>query len=221
VAVISSGSELVEPDEIPGISRIRNSNAAQLLAQVEGAGGSGKYYGIAVDEEEKTYDIVKKAISENDIVIITGGVSMGDFDFIPSVFEKAGVRILFTRVAVQPGKPTTFGIFPGSLIFGLPGNPVSSFIQFELLVRPMINKMMGHRLEPVIISLPLKERFTRRNGERMALIPVRITEDRQVIPVEYHGSAHISALADAYGIISIPIGKLTLEKGDLVNVRQI
>jgi molybdopterin molybdotransferase len=221
VAVISSGSELVEPSEIPGISQIRNSNASQLLAQVEQAGASGKYYGIAADDEEQTLSIVKKAIFENDIVIITGGVSMGDFDFVPSVLERAGVKILFTRVAVQPGKPTTFGIHPGAIIFGLPGNPVSSFIQFELLIRPLIYKMMGCDWRPTVIPLPMGEKFTRKSAERMALIPVMITNEGFVLPVEFHGSAHISALPYADGLIAIPVGKQILEKGEIVSVRYI
>jgi len=221
VAVISSGSELVEPSEMPSISQIRNSNSSQLMAQVYRAGALGKYYGIAADNEEQTLSIVKKAISENDIVIITGGVSMGDFDFVPSVLERAGVKILFKRVAVQPGKPTTFGLHPGAVVFGLPGNPVSSFIQFELLIRPLIYKMMGYEWQPLFIRLPMNEEYKRKSFDRMALIPVTITRDGFVSPVEFHGSAHISALSDAMGIIALPVGKLILEKGEIVNVRQI
>jgi molybdopterin molybdotransferase len=221
IAVISSGSELVEPDVIPGISQIRNSNSSQLMAQVERAGAAGKYYGIAEDDEDKTLSVIKKAISENDIIIITGGVSMGDFDFVPSVLERAGVKILFTRVAVQPGKPTTFGLHPGAIIFGLPGNPVSSFIQFELLIRPLVSKMMGNEWRQIDVKLPMNQKFTRRFGERMAFIPVTINDDGFVSLVEYHGSAHISALSDADGIIEMPIGKLVFEKGEIVSVRQI
>jgi molybdopterin molybdotransferase len=221
VAVISSGSELVEPSEIPAISQIRNSNSSQLLAQVSRTGASGKYYGIAADIEDQTLSIVEKAIYENDLVIITGGVSMGDFDFVPQVLEKAGVKILFTRIAVQPGKPTTFGLHPESVIFGLPGNPVSSFIQFELLIRPLIYKMMGHEWKPLIIRLPLKEKFTRKSADRMALIPVKVTDEGFVSPVEFHGSAHISAFSDAIGVITMQIGKLVIEKGEIVGVRQI
>ncbi|MCX6259271.1 MAG: molybdopterin molybdotransferase MoeA [Bacteroidia bacterium] len=221
VAVISSGSELVEPDTIPGISQIRNSNASQLMAQVARAGASGKYCGIAADDEAQTLSIVEKAISENDMVLITGGVSMGDFDFVPSVLEHAGVKILFTRIAVQPGKPTTFGLHPRSVIFGLPGNPVSSFIQFELLVRPLLSKMMGSGWRPLSINLPMNEKFTRRFADRMAFIPVTITGDGHVSPVEYHGSAHISALPEADGIIAMPVGKQIFEKGEIVSVRQI
>ena len=221
VAIISSGDELVEPFEQPDLFKIRNSNAYQLMAQVERAGAIGKYYGIARDDEEDTFTIVKKAISENDLVLITGGVSMGDFDFIPSILEKTGVRILFTRVAVQPGKPTTFGIHPKALVFGLPGNPVSAFMIFELFVRPLIYRMMGNKWQPLTRMLPMKTNFSRKYAERMAWLPVKITNDGLVSTVEFHGSAHISALHEADGVISMPIGVKTLKKGEIVNVRQV
>ncbi len=220
-AIISSGDELVEPHEKPGRSQIRNCNASQLLAQAERAGAEGKYYGIARDDEKETFDIVTKAITENDLVIISGGVSMGDFDFIPSVLEKAGVRILFSRVAVQPGKPTVFGKHPKALVFGLPGNPVSSFMQFEILVRPLINKMMGYSWQPLIKTLPLKDDFYRKSADRMGLVPVIITDEELVEPVEYHGSAHISSIPGAFGIIAVPPGQYKLDKGLMVSVRQI
>jgi molybdopterin molybdotransferase len=221
VGVISSGSELVEPDKIPGRSQIRNSNSFQLMAQVERAGGSGKYYGIARDDEEITFSVVEKAIAENDIVLISGGVSMGDFDFVPAVLEKAGVKILFSRVAVQPGKPTTFGLHTKAILFGLPGNPVSSFIIFEILVRPLIYKMMNFQYKPLEIKLPMKEKFSRKFAERLAFIPVIITEDNKVSPVEFHGSAHISALPNSDGIVALPVGLKTIEIGEIVSVRQI
>jgi len=221
VAVLSSGSELVEPEERPARQGIRNSNSSQLLAQAARAGASGRYYGIAVDDEKITLDLVNEAMSENDIVLITGGVSMGDFDFVPSVLERAGVKILFDRIAVQPGKPTTFGVYKAGVVFGLPGNPVSAFIQFEMLVRPFICKMMGHDWKPLETALPIKERFVRKNAERMAFVPVAFTDDNSVIPVEYHGSAHISALPNADGIIRLEVGKTVIEKGEIVNVRQL
>ncbi|MCU0471927.1 MAG: molybdopterin molybdotransferase MoeA [Bacteroidales bacterium] len=221
VAVISSGDELVEPSEVPGPAQIRNSNAFQLMAQAERSGTSANYYGIARDDKEETFSVISKAISGNDLVLITGGVSMGDFDFIPSVLERAGVKILFSRVAVQPGKPTTFGVHQKAVVFGLPGNPVSSFMQFEMLVRPLIYKMMGHEWKQLNIRLPMKEKFSRKYADRMAFIPVTVTHDGYVSPVEFHGSAHISALTDSYGIIMLKIGITDIEKGELVNVRQI
>jgi molybdopterin molybdotransferase len=220
VAVISSGSELVEPYEKPSRQGIRNSNSSQLIVQTTRTGAEGRYYGIAADDEEITLDLVSKAISDNEIVIITGGVSMGDFDFVPSVLEKAGVKILFDRIAVQPGKPTTFGVHDSGVVFGLPGNPVSSFIQFEMLVRPFIYKMMGYDWKPYEIRLPIREKFARKNAGRMALIPVAFTEDNSVVPVDYHGSAHISALPYADGIIRLGVEETVIEKGEIVNVRQ-
>ncbi len=220
--VISSGNELVEPSSLkPGIAQIRNTNSYQLMAQLKRAGAIGKNYGIARDDEAATYEIVMRAISENDIVLISGGVSMGDFDFIPAVMERAGVKILFSRINVQPGKPTTFGVHPDALVFGLPGNPVSSFIQFELLVRPMISRMMGYEFKPVTFPAIMKNSFSRKNAERHALIPVMITENGLADPVEYHGSAHLSAMSEADGIIEMPAGERTIMEGETVSVRQI
>ncbi len=221
VAVISTGNELVEPWNVPEKSQIRNSNSYQLMAQVERAGALGKYYGIAVDDENETFSILEQAILENDMVLITGGVSMGDFDFVPAVMAKAGVNILFSRVAVQPGKPTTFGTKGEKVVFGLPGNPVSSFIQFEMLVRPLICKIMGFDYRPFTIRLPLKEEFSRKSAERMAFIPVVLTDDGFASIVEYHGSGHITSLPYSDGIISIPSGIYSLARGEIVNVRQI
>jgi molybdopterin molybdotransferase len=221
LGVISSGDELVEPDVRPAFSQIRNSNAYQLMAQIHRTGCPGTYYGIARDDEQATYDIVTGAVADCDVLLLTGGVSMGDFDFVPSVLERAGIKILFSRVNVQPGKPTTFGIHPKCLIFGLPGNPVSSFIQFELLVRPLIFKMMGYDWKPLTSELPMKETFRRRSSDRLGIIPVIITEDRHVLPVEYHGSGHINSISGSDGIITIPVGRDTIDKGDIVSVRQI
>ncbi|MEI6047311.1 MAG: gephyrin-like molybdotransferase Glp [Bacteroidota bacterium] len=221
VGVISTGDELVEPSASPGTSQIRNSNAYQLLAQIRRAGGKGSYYGIAPDEEDITFEMVQKAISENDIVLITGGVSMGDFDFVPAIMKRAGVNILFDQVNVQPGKPTTFGVHSKAMVFGLPGNPVSSFIQFETLVRPLISKMMGYKWKPVEQNLPMAVKYERKSTVRMGWLPVTITEKMEVMPVNYHGSAHVSALPEADGIFAVKAGEKTIEKGEIVSVRQI
>jgi molybdopterin molybdotransferase len=221
VGIISTGDELVEPSEAPRLSQIRNSNAYQLLSQVKRAGGKGRYYGIAPDIENVTYEMIKKAIDENDIVLLTGGVSMGDFDFVPSVLQKAGVKILFDQVNVQPGKPTTFGIHKKGVVFGLPGNPVSSFVQFETLVRPFINKMMGYDWKPVEHKMPMAVGYERKSAFRMGWIPVSVNENMEVMPVDFHGSAHITALPHADGMIVIKPGVKSLKKGEIVSVRQI
>lgn len=147
---------------------------------------------------------------------------MGDFDFVPEIMERLGIQIHFDSVAVQPGKPTTFGTKGNTLIFGLPGNPVSSFIQFELLVKPALQKMMGiSNLNPYHIKAPMGLEYRRKRAERLALVPVFISEQNEVFPVEFHGSAHIFALAKANGIIAVPIGIDRIDKGDLVDVRPI
>ncbi len=220
VGIISTGDELVEPENKPSVSQIRNSNAYQLIAQVLAAGALPNYIGIADDTPEDTFDKLSKAIAENDVVLLTGGVSMGSYDFVPDVMKKVGVEILFDSIAVKPGKPTTFGVVGKKYCYGLPGNPVSSFMQFELLVKPLINKMMHSNEVLTQIKLPVGEDFKRKTTERKAFHPI-IIRDGKVYSVDYHGSAHVHALSSADGFISFEIGEELIKKGDLVDVRQI
>lgn len=220
VGIISTGDELVEPDETPQLSQIRNSNATQLTAQATMAGVIPQYFGIARDDEASTRTMVSSALEKCDVVLLTGGVSMGDFDYVPGVLKDLGITLHFESIAVQPGRPTVFGTGRGKYLFGLPGNPVSSFVQFELLVRPLLLALMGHQYKPVEIKLPMGAPYSRRNTKRKSLLPVFISNN-QVFPVEYHGSAHIHSYIFAEGIVAIEIGKTSLEKGEWVNVRQI
>ncbi len=213
IAVISTGDEIIEPENSPLRSQIRNSNSYQLLSQISSTGGNGHYYGIAPDTGTVAFEMISKAISENDIVILTGGVSMGDFDLIPSFLEKAGVKILFNRINVQPGKPTTFGIHQRVIVFGLPGNPVSSFIQFETLIKPLIHKMTGSSWRQKYYKLPMGAKYERKSAARMGWIPVKLNGENEIIPVEYHGSAHITSLSFSDGIISIMPEIKIIEKG--------
>lgn len=221
VGVISTGDELVEPHVKPAISQIRNSNAYQLLSQVEYLGVEAQYIGIALDTEESTREMLVKAFEENDVILLSGGVSMGDFDHVPKVLEELGVELKFTSIAVQPGRPTVFGVRDKQFIFGLPGNPVSSFVQFELLVKPLIYNLMGFDFQPIKIQLPMGKEYSRRKSSRLSWMPVKVNEKGEVIPIDYHGSAHINALTLADGLISIPIGSIKLETGELVEVREI
>ena len=221
VGIISTGDELVEPSVFPAKSQIRNSNSHQLVAQVKRAGAIPVYIGIAEDSKEITFTTISKALQENDIVLLTGGVSMGDFDFVPEIMTKSGVDIKFRSLAVKPGKPTIFGTFgENKFIFGLPGNPVSSYTQFELLVKPLMLKLMGINELPEALRLPMGSEYSRRKSARKSFIPVNISNGK-VYPVEYHGSAHIHSYVFADGITSIEIGKEKLEIGELVDVRQI
>jgi molybdopterin molybdotransferase len=221
VGIISTGSELVEPDKRPSGAQIRNSNASQLLAQVARAGAVGKYYGIAVDEEESIEKLLRQALEENDVVLISGGVSFGDYDLVPKVMRSVGLSMLFDQVAMQPGKPLTFCTGEKKAVFGLPGNPVSTFVQFEVMVRPFLNRMSGVTETEPQISMPLGADYSRKRAERLAWIPFTVTPAGEALPLEYHGSAHISALTGAWGLITIPRGQSWIQKGEMVNVRQI
>lgn len=221
VGIISTGNELVEPMKKPSISQIRNSNSYQLYAQVKSAGGTPTYYGIAKDTEESIELLLKKAMNENDVILISGGVSMGEYDFVPDILKRNNFKILFDKIAIKPGKPTIFGISDAAACFGLPGNPVSTFIIFELLVKPFLFKMMQYNYKIVNIPMRLGKTISRRETDRMLIVPVVILEEGIIAPLEYHGSAHINAYTEANGIITIPKDISEIKEGTIVNVRQI
>lgn len=221
VIIISTGDELVEPDRKPVHSQIRNSNAYQLAAQCERMGAYAEYIGIALDTEDSVRKMLNHAFECGDVILLTGGVSMGDFDFVPKVLSELGVEIKFKSIAVQPGRPTIFGVRANQFIFGLPGNPVSSFVQFEMLVKPLIYRISGYNYQPVNIVLPMGIEYNRKRSDRISLLPVRINLQGEALPIEYHGSAHINAMTEAHGLIQVPVGQTSLKKGELVSVRQI
>lgn len=231
VGIIATGDELVEPDKQPSSCQIRNSNGYQLVAQAVEMGIKASQYGIAADTEETLNHIIKKAMAENDVVILSGGVSVGDHDFVRAILRENNVRLLFEKVAVKPGRPTVFGISQKDranpaknspvFCFGLPGNPVSTFIMFELFVKPFLYKMMGHDFKPVIAQMPLDKTIKRKKTQRDSWLPVFFTEDGKAAKIEYHGSAHINALCQADGLLRIPAGVAQIEGGTPVAVRQI
>jgi molybdopterin molybdotransferase len=220
IAIISTGDELVEPARTPSLAQIRNSNAMQLEAQVRTVPANPAYYGIVTDEGPELRKIIDLALSENDVVLLTGGVSMGDYDFVPGVMQEAGIEILFKSIAIQPGKPTVFGRHNNTFIFGLPGNPVSSFVLFEIMVKPFLRRLMGCTAESVEFKLPMGVDFSRRKSARKSMIPV-IIRDGAVYPVEYHGSAHINAYSVANGIMAMEIGTTIVKMGEQVYVRPL
>lgn len=220
IGIISTGDELVEPEHTPESPQIRNSNAMQLLAQIGRMGLKGTYYGIARDTKASIRKLVRKAWGASDITVLTGGVSMGEYDFVPEVLAELNLNILFESIAIQPGRPTLFGISEQQFIFGLPGNPVSSFVLFELLIKPFLYRCMGHTYQPLVHRLPMGTGYSRRKSDRKSLVPVRIA-DNKVFPVAYHGSAHIHSYIYADGIIVLEIGTTHLEEGELADVRQI
>lgn len=239
VGIITTGEELVEPGHIPSAVQIRNSNGWQLRAQALNTGAATQYYGIVPDNLQALEQTIGRAVSENDIVVMTGGVSMGDFDLVPEVIKNLGFDILFDRVAVQPGKPSTFAVSGNSFksrnskesikdgdengdkkraLFALPGNPVSSFIQFELMVKPFIYRSMGNKFSTLWFEARAGIKYSRRNASRKGLVPAILSPDGKVSFPEYHGSAHISALSNANAVAEIPAGCREIEQGGKVRV---
>jgi molybdopterin molybdotransferase len=221
VGTISTGSELVEPSQTPSLSQIRNSNSFHLAAQAETAGAVTKNYGITKDTRKAIDTAVKMAIAENDVVLVSGGVSVGDFDFVPDILKQNGIELMFEKIAIKPGKPTVFGVSESVFCFGMPGNPVSGFVMCELLVKPFLYKLMGYNFTPFEIKIPLGESISRKKARSPSWIPVVITDEETARPVEYHGSAHFNALCGADGLLCIPKDMTELKEGTIVKVRRI
>ena len=221
VGVIATGSELVEPAGTPGAGKIRDTNSSQLAAQAASMGLRPTVYGIAADTEEVLDAMIGRAEEACDVLLLSGGVSMGDFDLVPGALRKRGFELQFDRVAVKPGKPTTFGIAPTCVCFGLPGNPVSTFAIFEVFVKPFLYRMMGHDYHPPVVDMPLGVAIARKKTKRTTWMPVRRTQSGVVLPVEYHGSAHSQSLCQADGLIALPHGVAEIPEGEVVRVRQI
>jgi molybdopterin molybdotransferase len=174
--------------------------------------------GIAPDEPSRLLHMIAEAMEHHEVVLLTGGVSMGDYDFVPSMLKKAGLEIYFEKIAVQPGKPTVFAGKAEKFVFGLPGNPVSSFVLFELLVKPFLYKLMNHFEPSLNIEVQMGVPWSRKKTDRKAFVPVRLAGGK-AFPVTYHGSAHINAYTGAEAILGVEIGQREIAAGELVYVR--
>jgi molybdopterin molybdotransferase len=219
VAVIATGDELVPPAGTPGPGQIRNSNSAQLTALAHEAGAHASDLGIVQDNEADLRRAWEGALADHDVVLSTGGVSMGDYDLVPDILKHHGFEIHFDRVAIQPGKPVLFATRGDKACFALSGNPVSSFLQFMLFVEPFLRALQGAPSAVRQVPLLLGERFTRRNVGRMGWVPVHLDAEGRVRAIEFHGSAHINAFTVADGLIAFPVNVGAMEEGDVVPVR--
>ncbi|MGL6096670.1 MAG: molybdopterin molybdotransferase MoeA [Fimbriiglobus sp.] len=217
VAVLPTGSELVDAGTDPGPGQIRNSNGPMLLAQVMRAGGEPRNYGIAGDDRDGLRAKITTALAESDVLILAGGVSVGKFDLVPDVLREIGVEVHFHKVRMKPGKPLLFGTWRGRLVFGLPGNPVSAFVGFELFVRPALRILHGHRIAgPVRARLPLAAPLVASN-DRPTYHPAAL-DGVAVRPLGWFGSADLRGLLAADALITLPAGDVRHEAGDTVDV---
>jgi molybdopterin molybdotransferase len=220
VGVLATGSELVDPGKLPGISGIRNSNGPQLLAQLKAMNINAQDLGIAEDDRSTIKHFLESNLKNLDIILISGGISMGDYDFVPEILEELGFDIKIHKVRVRPGKPLLFAVNQDKIVFGLPGNPVSTFVQFEVIIRPFLFKWMGMAKKPEILKMVMGETLRLKALSLRYFVPVKFIYGL-IYPLEYHGSGHLAAYTQADGILEIPENTECIEKNDLVYVRPI
>ncbi|QGY44519.1 hypothetical protein GM418_12870 [Maribellus comscasis] len=221
VALVTTGSELVEPDQVPPPGKIRNSNASQVSAQLKKMGIEVNYLGLAADDYQKLSDLVSSAFEKFDILIFTGGASVGDFDFIPHILKEQNFTVLWERSGLKPGNPITVAQKENKYCIGLSGNPVSSLVQFEFIAKPLLYRLMNCDIKPRKIKASMASNFHRKKADRIAVIPVKINNEGEVETIPFHGSAHINSLVLANALIEVPVGQLEIQKGDFVYVRPI
>lgn len=218
VALLATGDELVEVEATPRAVQIRNSNVYSLTAQLNCLGIEPEYLGIALDEPE---DLRCKVVAglEREVLIISGGASIGPYDLVKGVCEEIGVKILFARVAVRPGKPTVFGCKGDTLVFGLPGNPVSSLVSFENFVRPALGRMCGFArpdLERVEGEL---QTTIRQVPGRTAFMPAVLSWTKggwTVDPILWKGSGDIIGFSRSNALVVFPADRAALVRGERV-----
>lgn len=221
LSLITTGDEIVEPGNQLNKGQIYNSNAYSLSSQIKSLFFNVIYNGIVKDKADDIEKSIVKSLENSDVLLISGGVSMGDFDHVPNVIKGLGFEIGFHRVAIKPGRPTLFAFKDNKYIFGLPGNPVSTFVVFERLVKPFLFKLMGNEYKPVLLKGYLKNSYKRKKISRTFYVPAIIDNNNEVDLLEYHGSAHIHSLGKANCLLEIPKGIAEINKGDIVYVRQI
>lgn len=218
IAILGSGDELVDPGADPKPWQIRNSNSYQLLAQAASHGLSAEYLGVAPDEKQRTRRMVEEGLAV-DVLITTGGVSVGDKDFVGAAFAELSAEIFFDKIAVKPGKPTTFGRRGGTLVFGLPGNPVAALVCFHLFVMTALRARMGARDPlPARWRVPLRGK-RKATGDRPTFVPARLEASDaglRAVPNEWHGSGDLCATVQAAGFVRQGPGQ-ALADGDAVD----
>ncbi len=216
VAILSTGDELVPADVEPGPGQIVNSNAYALAAQVREAGGTPIHLGIARDDRAASVEKLREGLRA-DVLLSSGGVSVGDFDFVKEAFSDLGVDMGFWKVSMKPGKPLAFGVSEGRVpVFGLPGNPVSSMVSFEIFARPALLQMQGAaRTERPRAQVVLTVPYAKKAG-RTHFVRAILTRDGAILEAKPHprqGSGMLSSMIGIDALVEIPIEVGDVEAG--------
>ena len=221
VSILSTGSEIVNISETPQKDQIRNSNSIMLKVFAEKAGAVAKILPLVRDDLKTLEKTVKKASQGCDVLIISGGVSVGDYDFTKPALRNAGAEIFFEKISLKPGKPTVFAKLNETLIFGLPGNPVSSAVTFHLFARRAILQMQSATnfgLKTVFAAASAKIKAAK---ERDSVLPASVetneTGQLTIASLRFNGSSNFIAFARADALVFVPQGK-NLEAGDVAEV---
>ena len=221
VSILSTGDEILELDETPQGPQIFNSNGHMLAAQIKSAGGIPIYLGIAKDTEKDLMEKFEWALKA-DIVVSSGGVSVGDYDLVKSSLQKMGQDMLFWKVAMKPGKPLAFGRIGKTPIFGLPGNPVSSFVSFEQFVRPSLRKVLGcSDLSHKTVQAKLTRTIHKKPGRLhfLSSIVSWAGGEYTVTPAGEQGSGILKSAANANGLLIFPLEAEEIKQGQEVAVQ--
>ncbi|OHB76411.1 MAG: hypothetical protein A2Z34_04495 [Planctomycetes bacterium RBG_16_59_8] len=222
VTLMSTGDELVEIDRKPEKGQIRNSNTWSLAAQVRAMGLPCAILGVARDTKEAIRAMAREGLDRGDVLIVSGGVSVGEYDFVADALQAEGVQCLMHKVMIKPGRPFYFGRKGDQRVFALPGNPVSTYVIFDVFVKPFLNLARGMeggdvRRMRALVTSPLDRR-----SDRLQYIPglCDLRGGRPTVaPVPWHGSADIAALTRADCFIVLPPNAPPLKEGDGVDIQ--
>ncbi|HEY8714646.1 MAG TPA: gephyrin-like molybdotransferase Glp [Candidatus Acidoferrum sp.] len=220
VAILSTGDEVVPVDSTPGPFQIRNSNSVSLAAQIEEVGGEPVALGNAADQPETLRKNIRRGLEE-DILVLSGGVSMGKYDLVEDVLQEFQAEIIFDAVAIRPGKPAVFAMREGKPIFGLPGNPISTMVTFNLFVAPAIALLSGADMPPLpFLKAALAEPLQEKPGMTHFLPAVIAWKNgaASVRALSWKGSGDTAAMAKANCFLVVPAEVATLSPGESVNV---
>src|SRR5260370_28578305 len=222
VAVMATGSELVNVDEKPGADQIRDSNNYTIVAYATLAGAMVERLPLAGDDTEELKRQIAAAAGRSDVLITSGGVSMGVYAFTKAALQELGAEIFFERVALRPGKPTVFARLGNTLVFGLPGNPVSVAVTFNLFVRAALRKMQGAKHPGLIEETAVLARAVKGLGERERYLPAILRTDEHgtllAEPLKWGGSSDFVGVALAPALLNVPAGVKMIEAGEKVTV---
>lgn len=221
VAVIATGSELLDVSDDLEPGKIRNSNGPMITALANKLDLQVKRYQIQQDDLESSIQVVTEAMQQHDIVITTGGVSVGDFDYLPQIYEALNAEVLFNKIAMRPGSVTTVAVAEGKYLFGLSGNPSACFTGFELYVKPAVQHMMyANALYPQVVQATLMEDFTKANPfTRFIRATVTFNgKEMTAVPSGFNKSGAVVAIAHSNAMIMLPGGTRGYKKGYTVNV---